>query len=365
MKKIIITIIICFTIFITACNSLQFISQDAAMNAVKQFEADESLQLAVDSLDKIEGYSEWEHEYFYTVNLIATPDPGYSWEVNAITGEVFFVSYSDREPEEYVEVPNGNYTQAQCRQIALEFIEDKYADFNNMGFQLVNEEWDGFGWSFGWNQFLQNGAETSNFINININSISGMVKYYNGTRLQILPSSSSPQLTPQQVLDIAVQYFGITSQLTNEEPSLRANPEGLFFTFEVKGMDANDEWQEGLFEIDANNGNIINCHSCYCGSKVISKTKLGSLKTIKLPSKQQIDKIKIVKSYATFNFNKKTYKLNNGSDMLLSGSKKYKMSGKCIFKKDGVYVPGDFTKTLLSSISIAKPPIKPVKSKSI
>lgn len=370
-NNIIILIISCliFTICLTGCNSQQFISQNDAINAVRDFEGNQTLQFKVNPLFQYEEGQVWQYEYMYTIDLITNSEIDHSWNVNAISGEVTSALYMDRIPTEETEIAYGDYTQAQCRQIALEYAQDKYDEFTNMNFQLINEKWSGHGWRFSWSQILQNGATTNNYINISINPDTGSVQGYSSRRYQISDSNIPPQLTPQQVVNIAVQELGITSELIYDAPKLKANPDNLYYSFNITGMNSNNEWQTGIYEINADTGDIIAFHvpdtSVLSPIKINAAKKSVSLKLTKFPNNQKIEKIKTNKTYATFMFNKKAYKLNNGSDMLLSGTKKFKMSGKCSIKKDGVYVPSDFAKTLLKTNPVSKTPMKSNKPKSV
>lgn len=270
MKRNLITIaisLIILLICLSGCisrsqgdTSKKFISKNDAINAVRTFEGDQNLHLKVDIIEKYEEGPEWNHDYFYPVDLIAKPDPEHSWEVNAITGEVNYASYYDRIPKKETKTPYGKFTQTQCRQIALNFIKSKYHDFDEMGFQLVRKKWDGNGWSFHWNQLLQNGAITDNFINIAINSDTGLVQDYVSERYKISKSKTPPKLTPQQAVKSAVKKLGITSALTYDKPIFLANPDVFYYMFKIEGKNIKNEWQNGICEINANTGVIIAFH---------------------------------------------------------------------------------------------------------
>lgn len=239
-------------------NSHKIITQEEAMNSIRKFEGDQSLKFKALPFQKYEKGVEKYFVEFYPFELLSSSGLVRYWEVNTNTGEVNYVNYGDMASSKESIKPYGNYTLIQCKQIALKFIQDKYYNFDNMGFKISSEKWDRNSWQFSWSQYLQNGAVSINFINIGVNPDLGQVEWYVSERYT-LPSFTSkpPKLSPQEALKLAVKMLGITSFLTHNQPKLRANPDDLYYYFSIEGKNAKGKWKSGLCSIDANSGAIL------------------------------------------------------------------------------------------------------------
>ena len=220
------------------CAAQQLITPEQAQAAVRAFEGYANLQFESVTYDEEtpEG-PEWNHLRWYDISGIGPPETQHSWMVNAVTGEVFGANYSDAGPDTRSEDPLGPLTQEQCLEIAESLARAKYAGFDQMNFELGTQDWHGLGWQFEWNEKLQYGAETPNSVTVRVSPIDGRIEDYGSCRVT-MPTPPEPQITAEQAVDTAKQATGIVTVNYVDGPTLTADPDGIYWSFEIDGQDA-------------------------------------------------------------------------------------------------------------------------------
>lgn len=282
------------------CSSQGIITESQAINAVKDFEANQNLQLKIDDYEEADdGYSSTGKSNTYYASAITTPDPRFRWEVNAITGEVFQVAYLSRIPTNKNDIPYGIYTQSQCRQIALDFIHDKYTDFDNMGFQLIEELWNKTGWEFAWSQINAYGAYCNNNIDVCVNVDTGLIQRYSSCRYPVFNAQQPPSISAQQSIALAAQAAGISNLTSNDTPLLYANPNTLYWRIGVVGINGDDDIVDVSVELDAYSGSIINIDAPSIESFAPIPNRAKSKKNMTLKSINSKCKSKVGRKIAT------------------------------------------------------------------
>ncbi len=250
--------IICWALVMMAagCKGQSVITPEQAMDAVRAFEGDNTLQLQCGTLKEDLDGPEWKHKRSYDIDDIQNED--HSWVVDAVTGEVTDASYHDARSEVRTEEPTGPLTQEQCRQIAEDFARAKYADFDSMGFQLRDPEWDGDGWRFAWRRRNAYGARIPNGVNVRVSSADGRVQYYGSSRLPVpMPSPQQPQITPEQAVGIVKTAKGLVTGETESDPGLSADPDRTMWSFVVYGENGQGKRLMYYAEVDAVTGEIV------------------------------------------------------------------------------------------------------------
>lgn len=239
---------------IVGCRGQSVITPQQAMDAVRSFEGDNTLQVTCDPLEEdLEG-PEWKHERSYCVDEAQSQDS--SWTVNAVTGEVISVFYRNAYSQDTAE-PTGPLTQQQCQQIAEDFARAKYADFDTMGFQLDEPEWDGDGWSFYWRRENSYGARIPGYVGVDVNPVNGCIQHYGSSRLSVtMPPPQQPQITMEQAVDIAKAAKGLVSAGA-ADPALVADPDHTMWSFVMYGENAQGKHLVYSVEVDAITGEIV------------------------------------------------------------------------------------------------------------
>ncbi|MHB0998258.1 MAG: PepSY domain-containing protein [Armatimonadota bacterium] len=231
----------------------QYTTPEQAMEAVRSFEGNPSLQFSYVEMAETDAVTMWDSSrYSYDLKHVYYPDDR-NWSVNAITGEVYYAIYGDAYPER-ADDPFGPLTKEECRQIAENFARAKYADFDTMNFQPY-EEWGDTGWYFSWWQLLDYGAKGYNDLAIEVNPADGHIQMYSSRRI---PSFTvlEPHVISQKAVDIAMQTTGIVT-LDSAAPELNANPDGTFWEFEISGDNAQGKYLRSYIKIDAVSGNVL------------------------------------------------------------------------------------------------------------
>ncbi len=271
------------------CQSQALLTESQAMAAVRTFEDDQNIQLSSSALrEEQDDRSATGVSHSYTLNKVATPDPRWTWDVDAVSGEVTYVRYGNRIPTSGSSTPYGTYTQAQCRQVALDFARAKYSAFDNQGFQLMADSWEDTGWGFGWRQVIAYGAVSPNLVNINVSSTTGLIQTYNGTRYPSFSPQQTPTVISQQAIQLAAQELGIVSGLINDTPELNATKSTLFWRVHVSGEDADSNYFRFVtVDLDAYTGATLDIQSSG-GAIPIRARKTASTKPNLKPAKASL-----------------------------------------------------------------------------
>ncbi len=235
----------------------QLITEQQARQAVISFEAQPSIEFSGTELETLSSGPAWMHrpEYFL---LCSDEGKGWMWRVDAATGEVVLANHDDAYPPEDGEAdePFGSLSEEQCRQIADAFAHAHYSGFGAIN--LVTSptgSWVRHGWRSAWWEELPCGAPTPNGVTVTVSPTDGRVQSYSCLRIPT-PQVPAPQLTSQGAIQSAAAAAGIVSLAWNETPLLRADPDGIFWTVEVGGEDANGEGVLRLVTLDAATGAV-------------------------------------------------------------------------------------------------------------
>ena len=250
--------ICCALLAVTAgCKGQAVITPEQAMDAVRAFEADNTLELKCWELESDTEGPEWAYEWWYSIQT--SDNESASWRVDAVTGEITMSGYSDASDVEWSENSPGPLTQDECRQIAENFARAKYVGFDTIGFQLYREEWEGRGWYFHWRQRVACGAWTPNSVRVRVNGADGRIQSY-GCLHDQTPTPMQPQITEQQAVDIvrAATKIGTEYEFTERnEPELEANRSSIWWGFIITGDDAEGQYHDCAATVDAITGEII------------------------------------------------------------------------------------------------------------
>lgn len=245
------------------------ITSDQAKAAVRSFESDPSLQFSDVSLeeDTDPDLPTWYPRQKYSLTQDDLSGVVRDWEVDAVSGEVTWAYYRDAYPTDDLrgEEPFGPLTQEECRQIADTFARAHYSGFSGLNMQLDSSgEWTDKGWSFIWHEILTNGATTPNRVAVEVNPGNGLIEYYSSQRI-VMPSLPEPVLTAEQALAAAASAVGIVTILWNDEPSLFADPNGIYWGVDVAGLDSTGKGLHRLVEVDAVSGDIVDVQNVSAG----------------------------------------------------------------------------------------------------
>ncbi len=348
------------------CSGQSVITPGQAMDAVRAFEGDSTLQLKCDPLyQNLEG-SEWEHERSYSID--DTQNEEHSWIVDAVTGEVTFAFYHDAMPDERPEEPVGPLTQEQCRQIAETYARAKYSGFDTMGFQSDEPEWDDGGWEFYWRQVVAYGASTPNGVGVDVNPVDGRIQSYGYTIRVPTPTPQQPQITAQQAVDIVKAAKGLVTGAANHDPGLYVDPDHTVWGFIVGGQNAQGEDVEYSARVDAVTGEIVRLLDPMGGPQVPMPTKpsvvAGKLiSTRDLAAKIPGATVQWLGKEAKLLVGKNRYTLVPGKDAIVWTGGTIKLAQKMKVVNGRLMVPSGLLDVLKSPHALEKAPPPPAKSK--
>lgn len=246
MLLIMICIVFCCTIGYT-----QNITPEQAKQAIKDYENNQSLQL--DTIELRNDSDELGAEFpIYTV-LTENTD----WDVDAVSGEVLSVQYNNLVVFSEDIIPQ-TYTQNQCYDTAVNYVRQKYTNFDNMGFQIDENVYDTElnNWCFVWNQ--KNGdIYTYNRVLVSVRPDTGQIVAYSVRRTSNT-SIPTPQVTATQARDIAVTYLDLVSNIqTSTQGLICSRNATLYWLFTISGDNANDEYKKSEMIINAVTGSVI------------------------------------------------------------------------------------------------------------
>ncbi len=361
--------LICYALVTMAagCRGQSVISRGQAMDAVRAFEGNSTLQLTCHPIEEdLEGV-EWEHERTYRIYDSQNED--HRWTVDAVTGEVTRASYYEARSEVRTEEPTGPLTQEQCRQIAENFARAKYAEFDTMGFQLKEPKWKGDGWWFSWRRKNTYGAWIPNSISVRVSPADGRIQYYGCSRLAVpMPPPQAPQITAEQAIEIVKTAKGLVTGGANYDPELSQDPDNTMWAFDVLGDNAQGEHLTYAAGVDAITGEILYADEPMGGSQVPSPTKPSvvagkPISTRDLAAKIPGAKVEWLGKEAKLFVGKNRYTLVPGKDTIEWTGGTIKLAQKMKVVNGRLMVPSGLLDVLKSAPAPKKAPPPPAKSK--
>ncbi len=260
----IIALIVCVVLILIAYamvsgKSRNLLTEEEAKQIVRVFEGDPNLELKGQGLesDTLNPFYPKDKPYYsYDLDSLEKPDPKGSWEVDARSGTVVSVSYWDRFPEKERDKPSGSYTKPQCQKTAAEYARATYAGFDKAGFRLQAARWGGDGWEFGWQQIVEYGAFSPNFIKIAVSATSGRIQSYSSTYYPVLRPKRPPEIGKDKAVTIAAKASSIAKLDSYDQPSLHVDYSTLYWLMRVVGKSAKGRWIDALVEVDAYSGSV-------------------------------------------------------------------------------------------------------------
>lgn len=258
MKRILAFVCLAWFVFATSQGmGQQFITPERAKEAVRAFEGKPDLEFSRVELQHDTSGPSWSHRSWYSLHHKDFPNTRHRWSVDARTGEVTSAYYDDAYPATHSSDPFGPLTKEQCRQIAENFARAKYQGFDQMGLQLIAEEWMGEGWRFEWRQKVAFGALAINGVEVEVNPANGRIQSYSSDRITTLPPRE-PKLTKEQVIERAKEATGIVTVDWFEEPQLLADPLGnVYWGLALGGGDAQGKYRGYAVTLNAETGEVL------------------------------------------------------------------------------------------------------------
>lgn len=338
-----------------------FITPEQAIQAVRNFESDAGLQFSDVILHHDDHIEPWEHGNEYTLSI---NNEELKWHVDAVSGEVTAAFYPDNctdgESDEDYDEPAGSWTREQCRQAAEDFVRSHYSGIGVLNMQPDDEGTCNRGtWDFTWREILPCGATTPNCAIVYICPFDGRVSLYFANRI-LMPTPPDPKLNAQQALAIVAKAIKIKDHGWDGEPTLIANPEGIFWSGIVN--DAEYSLVDYCVEVDAVSGRITR-------NERMVAAGMDSLSANVKTSKSQISKsgnplVAIRKAITSLSgatvqwisgtgaklaFNGCTYIIKPNKKVVKWGSGSLTLSQKPVLKNNRLMVPQDFIGKLVKS----------------
>jgi hypothetical protein len=280
MKQLIFCIYISISLIcgLSGCRAqAQYITEEQAIQAVRNFEGDQSLEF-----DEIELIVDPSPRFGFngSTYTLSKNRPIRDWGVDALSGMITGVSYTDRWSEQYQSQPYGSHNQGQCYDIALAYARAKYSGFDSMGFQLKSSKWIENGWEFHWIQKIAYDAETLNDVTVSVNPSTGQIMGYSCCKVSVT-TPSAPTVTSQQAIDIAKQYVGISQDLeVRTSPWLLVYPDGtLEWSMEISGILPIGEYVAYGIRVNAATGVIIDAQQATLLAPIKPKGPANAKKT--------------------------------------------------------------------------------------
>lgn len=258
MKRIVCLTVAAWTLAQCVCVLGQgLITEEAAKQAVCQFENNPSLELVCVELEEDTSGPTWSHRSWYTIKQVDYDLTHRLWTVDAHTAEVDHASYDDLGPLSPYAEPGASHAKEVYRPAAEDFARARYNGFDTMGFVLTTEKWVGIGWLYGWQQKVAYDALTPNIVTVVVAPESGYILQYVSVRVTT-PAPRPPQITSAQALAIAKLEAGITTADDIEGPVLSTDPDGnVVWSVTVGGEDAADCYVNYAVEVDAETGVVL------------------------------------------------------------------------------------------------------------
>jgi hypothetical protein len=314
-------------------NAFALITPETARVAVTAFENNSNLQFGEVIYEQDETSPQWSsrNSYYNIQNAGYSSDP-LSWMVDAATGEVFRAFYGDEYTDgSDTDQPFGTLSQEQCNQIAVSFVQSKYAGFNSTNFQASPGNWSGRGWEFGWREILGSGAKSPNAIDIEVNPINGHIQSYCSWRVAAF-TSPQVQVTAEQALTIAVAACGITNLDTNDTPELFADPDSIYWEFTLQGSDDDGDHLDFAVKINAVSGVAVEISSARTNGSLSQPTNVLSNKT---PTSSRVWIRNVVKDLSSASIQ---WLGKNGATLKVAGHSYALKPGSQLVKWDGGWI---------------------------
>lgn len=345
----------------------QYITEEQARESVRAFEGDYSLQFSdMEFRERTDGPA-WNHDAWFTLRSGSYPDDAVHI-VDASTGEVTQAAY-DLTPFESVEVPLGPLTQEDCRQIAEAYARTKYSGFDSMTFHLAKHIWDYTGWRYEWEQTLEYGALSYNYILVQVNPVDGSIEFYRSSRVPVTPVRP-PQVTSAQATEIARQAAGIVTITSVAPPMLRGNPDGSScWRVEITGVDSECYELELIVLVDAETGEVIDDGEPSGGSSLVPTLDKFMVTADDISLRDLAAKVPGAKVHwlgkegARLFVGKDRYTLVPGKDTIEWTGGTIKLSQKMMLVNGRLMVPSGLLDVLKSASAPKKAPPASAKSK--
>lgn len=339
------------------------ITPEQAMEAVRAFEGDATLQFENVALTRNTSLPLWQLRDKYELYQQNLRD--HRWKVEAVTGEVVDAVYFDAWPKQTdYDTPFGPLTEVQCKQIAESFARLHYDDFDTRNLQLMEPNnggrWTGDGWDFTWREKIACGAWTPTVVSVGVSPVDGKIYSYHTSRFAT-PTPPSPQLNAQQAIAAAAQVVGIVDLKYNDEPFFYATPEGITWTVEVGGGNAQSNGVHRIVKLDAVTGQVVEIKPVIASAA--PNAQAASNREVNKPAskKSNVEMAPIrdvvsslsgatmkwdASTGARLTFGGKTYTIKQDSATVIWDKGSITLSQKTVLKNGRLFVPKDFVDQL-------------------
>lgn len=257
--------LICAVLFIYSLGCpgvVQAITAEQARQAVRDFENNQALSFDTVRYTEEDTSVTWLKDERYELKSGLN-----EWAVNAVTADIIRTIRDYNWPASYQANAYGSYTQPQCLAYALSFARSTYSGFDNYQFTLDRQEWTGFGWSFTWHQYVQYGAKTLNYAEVDVNPTSGAIESYIGSKVSVI-QAQQPAITGPDAVELAASAGDIIS-VTASSSTLQVDPDGAtYYRVNIDGTDSNSGEKSYLVSVNAVDGTCYDMVSPMGGPSV-------------------------------------------------------------------------------------------------
>ena len=256
MKHVGLVILASFLTFATCTSGAQRITEEQAAAAVRAFEGDPKLEFwRIEIHEQKEGPS-WSHFANYFLEAGTYDNPIADYYVYTTTGEINGVTYRLRKQQPIKETAES-CSKEQCRQTARAFAATKYQGCESMGFSLKTEQLDEGIWSFRWQQVLDYGATSMNYVEVKIRAADGRVSGYDAARYPAV-RPQEPLISCQQAVRTAMRDAGITDTTEVPQTALKVDPIGTtFWSVYIQGLNLEEFDVCYYADVDARTGQVL------------------------------------------------------------------------------------------------------------
>lgn len=283
--RIVCFIVILITLNITNCFSQNYITENQAQQAIRNYENNQNILFKNGEIKELNNSDLGN----YSVWRIPVKSSENEYMVRAISGEVCAAIYIDRYPIDDYDQP---FNQVSSQNAALAYARLKYANFDSMGFQLEQSKWEGTHWLFLWNQILSYNAKSMNNIRIQIDPKNLQIINYSSDRFSVA-NPNQPQITSTQAINTAKTETGISTINNLTGPTLLVLPNGsVRWDIVIEGTKSDGINCAYFVTINAETGDLIDKTEAMLKSKKekkssdVSKTKNIKKKNIKTCKKK-------------------------------------------------------------------------------
>lgn len=237
MKHVGLVILTVLLTFAPSTFGAQRMTEEQAAEAVRAFEGDPKLEFwRIEVYEQNEGPS-WSHFANYTVEAGNYDNPIADYSVDTTTGEVNGVTYHLWKQHPITETAE-TCSKEQCEQTAEAFAKAKYRDFDSMSFRLKTDQLDEGTWHFRWQQVLDYGAISMNYVDVDIRAADGRVSGYGTARYPVI-RPQEPVVSSEQAVRTAMRDAGITDMTEVAETALRVDPVGAtYWEVYIQGLNS-------------------------------------------------------------------------------------------------------------------------------